>query len=370
MKNTFLLREEFKEWLIKIGQFPLPTVNSYLSYVAGADKKLDISQEGIEGETNLFEILKTKVQNSDDFGMDNAIISVINVLQQENIQESLNTPLNTIRNWQSGLFQYREFLYDYINEQLELTDDAKTIQEDDAEQITITDYEAFDFFENDDNLLVIGDLDELDSNYTYSKTQLYKIFTFRIITQDRFYKEIFYPISFIKRFLYSKGERLFLDNWVEKLLDNIDVNLVDGKIKLQEIHSLDIVDKKVYVKHNSVQKLALTKLGDNENLVPFDINLLRKIAIDHEKPLLKIMLENKKDLPTFNEITSELKKYLRGTINPKKLKKANSKVLNSEYVNHLDVENLKRELEFLLAKTSLQLMDSKQNLLKKSYDRL
>lgn len=47
MKNTFLLRKEFKEWLLKTGNFPEPTVNSYLSYVSGVDKTFDISQEGI-----------------------------------------------------------------------------------------------------------------------------------------------------------------------------------------------------------------------------------------------------------------------------------------------------------------------------------
>lgn len=297
--------------------------------------------------------------------MDNAIIAIINELQQEKIEEKLKTPLNTIRNWRSGLFHYREFLYSYIEEQIELTEKLNEIAEEEKDELLIIDNELFDIIENDQEQFTIIGSNEENSDYSFKKEDLYKIFTFRIITQDRFYNNIFYPISFIKRFLYKKGEKQFIDAWVKTLLDNVYINLEEGKIKLYEIESLEIRNQKVYITHKKVSKIALTKLSNNETLIPFEVTLLRKIAIDHEKPLLKIMSENIKDLPTFYEITNEIKKYLRGTINPKKFKRANNMVLNSEYIDRLDIESLKKELDLLLSKTSLQLMDSKQNLIKK-----
>lgn len=370
MKNTFLLREEFKEWLIIFGKFPLPTVNSYLSYVGGVDKTFIIRKDGIEEETNLFEILKTQVKNGDDFEMDNTIISVINELYQKNIEIKLNTPLNTIRNWRSGLFQYREFLYYFIETKIEPIEEEKIFDEEGIEEIENENFEDYSFEDLESNGIVVLDLINDESDYSYSKTDLYKIFSFRIITQDRFYNHIFYPISFIKRFLYSKGEKQFIDNWVEKLLDNIDLHLEDGKIKLKEITDLNLTSEKVFVKHNNASKMVFTKLSDNKTFAPFEVKLLKKIAIDHEKPLLNVMSENIDELITFNEITIELKKYLSGTVNPNKLKKANNEVLQSDYVNHLNIANLKKELDFLSSKTSLQLMDSRENLIKKTIDNL
>lgn len=370
MKNTFLLREEFKNWLLKVVGLPLPTVNSYLSYVAGADKTFGISHEGSEEETNLFEVLSKLVKNGDYFGMDSAIIAVINELQQEKIEEKLRTPLNTIRNWKSGLFQYREFLYSHIETQNDSTENTETIENEiDKNELSTPNYESFNLIEDDSDVFIALGVKGDHLNYTFTSEDLYKIFTFRIITQDRFYKDIFYPISFIKRFLYKKGEKLYLDNWVRRLLDNVQINLEDEQIMLREIASLEIINQKVYVTHKGISKIALTKLSNNETLLPFEVKALRSIAIDHDKPLYNIMLENSNHLPTFIEITSELKKYLRGTINPSKLKKANNKVLNSEYINFLNIENLKKELDFLLSKTSLQLMDSKQNLIKKTFDK-
>lgn len=206
-------------------------------------------------------------------------------------------------------------------------------------------------------------LDE-NSSYTYSKNDLYKIFSFRLITQDRFYDSIFYPISFIKRFLYLKGEKQFLDNWVERLLDSVNVHLEDGMIPLNTISELEISNRNIYVKTKGISEMAFTKLSDNKTLVPFDIQLLRKVALDHEKPLLHIMSENMEALLTFQAITKELKKHLRGTINRKKLMKSNNEVLNSNFFDVLNLDNLKMEMELIASKTSLQLMDSGHNLSK------
>jgi hypothetical protein len=354
MKNTFLLRKEFKEWLISIAKLPLPTVNSYLSYVAGVDKKFEINHERFDSLTNLFEILKVLVDDEDDFGMDNTIISIINELHKKDIDKILETPINTIRNWRSGLFQYREFLYYFIETNIKPTVDENEI------------FEDYSFEDTEDDEVTTINLIDDENDYNYSKTDLYKIFNLRIITQDRFYNHIYYPISFIKRFLYLNGEKQFLDNWVQNLLDNIDVHLENEKIKLKEVVELSITNKRVFVKHNKSTKIVLTRLSDNQTLAYFEVDLLKKIAIDHEKPLFNIMTENINMLDTINKITIELKKHIKGTPNPSKLKKANNALLQSECIDLFNIENLKKELEFLSSKTNLQLMDSRQNLIKKT----
>lgn len=362
MKNKFLLREEFKEWLITIGQFPIPSANSYLSYVAGADRAFIIHSDIIEGNTNLFELLRVHVENGNYSSMDHAIIDIVNDLYKENIDIKLNTPISTISKWRSALFQYREFLYDYVEIHTDMVAEVDVNEKyypiDDFENINSEETKSENFL---NTIVGLEDLEDLQ----FTKSDLYKNFRFRIITQDRFYKPIFYPISFIKRLLYSKDEKHFIDKWVENLLDNINLHLAEETIKLKDIAELKIDNGKIYVKHNDGFKLLYTKLSDNINIKPFDAKLLKKIAIDHDKPLYDIMVENKNNLETFDQISIELKKFLDGTINSKKLKIAYNHVLNSEYVNNINIENLKKELELLSSKTSLQLMDSKENLIKR-----
>jgi len=368
MKNTFLLRAEFIEWLVTIAKFPLASAKSYCSYVAAVDKTFILNNEGKNEETNLFKMLDVFVCNEDTFGMDNTIIALINELSKDNIEEQLKTPLSSIQKWRSGLFQYREFLYYHIETNIGFkeTDEEKNQVINPSEDFNLDEIEevgSITLQDFDDEII----LDE-NSSYTYSKNDLYKIFSFRIITQDRFYDAIFYPINFIKRFLYLKGEKQYLDNWVERLLDSVNINLENKMIQLNTISELEINNRKIYIKSKGISEMAFTKLSDNKTLVPFDIQQLREVALDHEKPLLHIMSENMETLLTFQAITKELKKHLRGTINRKKLMKASNKVLKSDFVDELNLKHLKNEMELIASKTSLQLMDSGHNSSKGTQD--
>lgn len=364
MKNTFLLRSEFIDWMVTVAKFPLASAKSYCSYVAAADKTFIINNEGKNNETNLFKLLDVLVYNQDDFGMDNTIISIINELSKDKIEVELEKPLSSIQKWKSGLLQYREFLYYYIESNIENNE----TDVDDSENINSVADLKYDFRDQTGMITLFPDDEEINidetANYKYSKNDLYKIFSFRIITQDRFYDAIFYPISFIKRFLYLKGEKQFLDNWVNRLLDNVQIHLHDKSIQLSTISDLEIKNGNIYVKSNGFSEMAFTKLADNKTVVPFEIQLLKKVALDHEKPLLHIMTENMEALQVFQSITKELKKHLRGTINRKKLMKSNNRVLKSEFLDTLNVEHLKKEMELIAMQTRLQLMDSRHNLAK------
>jgi hypothetical protein len=361
MKNTFLLRHEFIEWLVTIAKFPLASAKSYCSYVAGADKSFTLFIEDTKEETNLFEYLDVLVHNGDFIDMDNTIVTIINDLSKDKIEVQLNTPLSSIKKWRSGLLQYREFLYYYIETKVDSNEIIDT--DDEAE---IDPFEGFNLDDREDcgtiTLSFDGEIiDDVNASFNYSKNDLYKIFTFRLITQDRFYNRIFYPISFIKRVFYLKGEKQFLDNWVERLLDGVNIHLENEVIQLNNVSELDIKDSKIYVKSKGISAMAFTKLSDNKTLVPFNIKMLKKVALDHEKPLLNIMSENWDKLLTFQEISNELKKHLNGTVNRKKMNRANNQVLESDFFDVLNIENLKQEMELIASKTSLQLMDSGHN---------
>lgn len=362
MKNTFLLRNEFKQYL-QDNKFPIRTISSYCSYVAGADRAFLLNKDNIVEESNLFEILKIYVESNDFINMDSVIIEIIDELSTNGIDKILNTPIGYIRNWKSGLFQYREFLYDYISLQQNNNKQEIEFQQDsETKKITIK--------KDDDSGTMSLDLEDspspiIDKNYKFSKNDLYKTFRFRIITQDRFYKEIFYPISFIKRVLYTYSENDFMDNWIKNVTDNILVHSQGSTLKLSEITELSISKNTVFAKYEKTTFAIYTKLADNKTLQPFSVDNLRKISLDHVSPLHNIMCENIENLPTFSEITTELKKHIDGTVNPKKLKNAYNIVLKNGFIKTIDIEKLKIELKLLSSISVLQLMDATQNLLKK-----
>ena len=227
MKNEFLLREEFKQWLLNVKKFSLPVTNSYLSYVAGVDKTIGIYVEKEDFTTNLFTFIKEKVELNNIFEAESGIVSVFNYLFLENIDKKLETPLNTIKNWRTGMIHYREFIYEYMDSKIYDTSTNNTI-----ENNVIDDFNDIEIEDPKIKGSLLGFVTEnLEKNiFRYSKDDLYKNFAFRIITQDRRYEQIFYPISFIKRFLYLKNEKVFFDNWLEILLDNIYLHFENDKI--------------------------------------------------------------------------------------------------------------------------------------------
>ena len=109
-----------------------------------------------------------------------------------------------------------------------------------------------------------------------------------------------------------------------------------------------------------------TKHSNNIDIQPFCVDELRNIAIDHEEPLVKIMTENLHKFNVLKDLTNEIKKYINGKVDSNNFKIANKKVLESDYVDKINIDRLKNELNFILDKSNLQLMDSNQNNKKKA----
>lgn len=357
-----LLRKEFTEWLVNTGGLKISAAGSYCDYISAADRTLEIYKNGSEEKSNLFAVLETEVFNGDSERMVEIVDEVIDQLSENDIETKLNKSLKYIKNWKSALYKYKEFLHDYIDSEIDVITDEEPVENYEL----IAEAEAYVSGKSTGHWRIgkkvkSNDLLEADKNYTHSRLDLYKCFSFRIITQDRLYDELFYPISFIKRLFYLKGERLFMDTWINELLDKVTIHVPDGIVKLAQISRLEISDNQVHIESNGALLRVFTKESDNIKLVPFAVNKLRRITLDHDIPLQRIMHENSDNLQAFKEITATLKKYLKRKPSLKKYKKACNLTLGSDFINLIDIDRLKAEMNLISSLTNLQFMDGIEN---------
>lgn len=360
MKKEILLQVEFMDWFVNIKKYPLPTAKSYCDYIAAADRLLEIYTEEGNEKSNLLSVLGIAVSHGNSERMIDIIDAATDELSEENIEIKLNKSLKYIQNWKSALYQYKEFLQIYIDDNS--IDNLEQAEREDIEfDVKISSTKKEKAFQ-DKYIKLIRNVFADDVCYVYTKQDLYKKFHFRIITQDRYYDQIFYPINFISRFLYNNNERIFLDTWVKEMLNNVIIHVEDGNIKLKQVTKLTIGNGGVQVElSDGEKKKILTKTSDNVKLKLFSQIKINKIALDHDTSMYNIMLDNIHNLPTFQKITAELKKFHSGNMKAKEYKKEVGEALKNEFVESINVENLKAEMELISSLTKLQLMDSSEN---------
>lgn len=193
-------------------------------------------------------------------------------------------------------------------------------------------------------------------------------FKFRMITQDRFYGEIFFPISYIKTLLYRNGQKKYFDKWIDDQLDFIDILCEKDKNKLKDISELKFIVSKenseVSITVNKQIKIVYTPNALGTQQFPLSSISLKRISIDHINPMKKILLENVKSLPQLGIITSQLKKIANHHATAKGYKAAGTTLLNRSQQNNIDIDLLMIELDLIKSYTKLQLMDKLENLKK------
>src|SRR5690606_671373 len=106
--------------------------------------------------------------------------------------------LSSIAKWKTGLLQYREFLYEYIETKIVGTIPRINDMEEDLTVYPseMSDFDFKNLHDDDSDTMLTISLDGPEINgsakkWIYKKEDLYKIFRFRLITQDRYYNEIF-----------------------------------------------------------------------------------------------------------------------------------------------------------------------------------
>jgi hypothetical protein len=197
--------------------------------------------------------------------------------------------------------------------------------------------------------------------YHYELAELKKNFYFRLITQDRFYEFLYFPISVLKKLFYNYGRKSFFDNWVDQQIENITVYTGNSdKILLKDVKTLDIKeDGSVII--NGELKLYTTVMGANTK-EEINTNTLQNIVIDHVVPFSNVLYELKDELPALRSIHTILENINAGRISNKEdLGNAGNYLVSNVEFNTKELDALEADLNKVLNKIQLQLMERGEN---------
>jgi hypothetical protein len=196
-----------------------------------------------------------------------------------------------------------------------------------------------------------------------------KNFYFRLITQDRYYEFLYFPVSVLKKLFYAYDRRKFFDNWINSQINNIIVYTGPdkaNKILFKDVHTLDI-EKDGSVLINDKFKLH-TAIAGKDIKEEISTHTLQNIVIDHVIPFETILFDLREQLSTLQIIHNVLQ-----NINDKSISnKADLTIAGNYLVSNVDfssqeLDNLEKDLRLLSNKIQLQLMDRYQNLYKKKF---
>ncbi len=336
MKNKILLEEEFKDWIISTAELSENSVISYVSYLSSINKLiLDLSKEH-----DLFYYLDIHVNNGNIDKIEKIYNDVIHYLSIKGIDNKLNLTEKTLKNYKSGLNNYYNFLIDYIDE-IEIIDNSPITEE------------KFNI------------INEEDRKSEYKLTKEYSAFISRLRTQDRFYDNIFYPIRFISRIFRQHKQTKKLKKWFDNAIGAITILTKEKEILFNDVSEFKIKDGQLFAICKGNEYLAYTRLADETTPpIPFKINDLNDISLDHYNSMFNIMNDNIERLPIIVEITNELKKYIKGNTTYTKLRDISHSKKHEElnnFISTIDTNKLLDELNIISSKTKLELMDRTEN---------
>lgn len=302
--------DNFINWLIANNITSNESAISYDSYVRNALLCLELNMSQVQDV--------------------NAVEEVIDVLSRKDTAQKYEKSIKTIQNYLSGLRAYGEFV-----------NDTSTYVEDTAVNLP---------------LIVDTSLDQV-----YVQEDLFKNFVFRLITQDRFYNDIYFPISLIKQLFYKNDKRKAFDHILEKMINSIKMyDSKQNEILFKDILELKISNNKVVVNQTN-KEIEIYTPTENGNSKPFTIDKLSDISIDHVISQHGIMLELKDKLPTFSRLTEILKKSSTEVINRPTLALYKKENGLENILLEININDLENELNSIIGKTELRLMDRKLN---------
>lgn len=203
----------------------------------------------------------------------------------------------------------------------------------------------------------------------YTRDELYARFTHRIITQDRCYGDVYFPISILKKLFYQQSDsKAFFKNWIEKTLDDIIVHTKNDEVTLNKVEKLMIDTTGVGSVHvllsgsGNLERLY-TRNADGSEKTPLEQSLLRDIVLDHVEPMSRILINNSDKLPALKSLTTEINKKhcKRKSIVSGDFKSIGASLLDLQIIDHSHTANLKKELELIQKYTKIELMDRVEN---------
>ncbi len=346
MGSEIIQRKAFINYLHKDLEFTEGSANSYATYIAQVSKYFDFN--------DLFIHVNKFIEDGDSFKVSCALVDLRSGLYETDIHSKLGVKETDVRKWISALQKYEDFLCQQAEANcnyVQNEDDSELEENKDA----IPDFSTV----NSSNI---------DREWIFDREELYRNFIFRIITQDRYNEECFFPISLTKKIMYENSNREFFDSWVEKLIGGIKIHTSEGEIDLSSITHYKIridSNSKVenYVDCSGNELFVFSKTADGL-LDVMGVDQLRSVAIDHIEPMKSIMLKSKDKLPMHVLLTNKMIGINRGKITNKRMKLAGRKLLELESFDMEFVDKLKSELIYLLPMMKLQLMNARENIRK------
>lgn len=206
----------------------------------------------------------------------------------------------------------------------------------------------------------------------YSNDEIRKNFFFRLITQDRFYEFLNYPISVLKKIFYANAnDKKFFDNWINAQINNIKIHTEGDCIKFSDLNSMEIQNNgKIQIFTNSNKKYVLhTPIAGHDIKREHLTTELSNVVIDHVIPFEKVLYNLKEKLPVFCIIHDNLKEINKGIslTNRDELSLVGNLFIGLDYLDKIVIDDLKMEMNIISSNISLQLMDKLENLYKKKY---
>jgi hypothetical protein len=338
-------RKDFILWLNEEEGYSIGSSRDYASYVSSANKK--ILKDHLKGQ-DLFARIVICLETNNR----NSLEDLLDLASSLVLKHSDDKSKSKFKN---GLIQYKNFLLESM--------DSK-----DGDDVVNESFEEESVISTSNNSDLSNDiLEEL----IFDKETLIQNFKFRMLTQDRIYGNVYFPVSFLKKLFYQEKEsKAYFDSWILNQIEGIKLHVSENEsVFFRDIESIKInSEAKVFVKFSSKEVRLYTEDGYGEKMKPIISKTLRNIAIDHIIPMKIILSSNIGNLKALKNITDcfVATKILKGSGKEllKSAKTAGNFILEEGIISKSDIENIKVDLEFVDKQIDLQLMDSRENLKK------
>ena len=339
---TFLNYYEIEQKETKLIDINIFKEKDYISYL---DKNIKKVNDYINYIKNIYKLLGIELYSiiEDIYKLHN--IQLLHYLKEEGAKYLLSTfkDLSSITQYTSGFRKYLDFIEQAIY------NDFDTISDPDIEDET----EIYEENKIEDLLFIPKE------SYTFEEIR--EKFFKRLIKQNRFNQksDFYFPIQFIGQYFNKTGDKKYFEDIINKQIRNIqffyDKDQHDLIKNLKELSISE--DGRVFINGN-----AILSEDSKNNYIPFEINEISEINIDHKKSMDSILRELKgEDFGQLVKITKALNERIKKRNDKKLAKKGTILSDDIDFRNSIDKTELKREFEHIINKMELQLMHKKYN---------
>lgn len=339
---SFLGYYEIKQKETKLTDINIFKEDDYISYL---DENISKVKDYINYIKNIYKLLGVELYSIVEDIYKSHNIDLLHYLKDEGAKYLLSTfkDLSSITQYTSGFRKYLDFIEQAIY------NDFDTISDPDIEDET----EISEKYKIEELLFIPKD------SYTFEEIR--EKFFNRLTSQNRFNQksDFYFPIRFIGQYFNKIGDKKYFKDIINKQIDNIQFFYdKDRHDIIKNLKKLSISeDGRVFINGE-----AILSEDSKNNYVPFEVNEISEIDIDHKKSMDSILRELKgEDFGQLVKITRALNEKIKKRNNKKLAKKGTILSDDVEFRNSIDKTELKREFEYIIGKMELQLMQNTHN---------